>query len=97
MNAPLLPRDILRHHIATIEGRHPLKVIGLLPRGSAAHRREEDALDLLAEKREGLSLFGLTGAENDLSDLIGHPVGIVLVSGLRGSEAETFPKIVEPL
>jgi len=45
----------------------------------------------------GLSLFGLSGAEVDLSDLLGRPVGIVLVSGLKGREAEEFPRLVEPV
>ena len=97
MNAPVLPRDVLRHHVATIEGRHPIKIIGVLPRGSAGHLFDDDGLDLLAEKREGLDIFGLASAENALADLVGRPVGIVLKSGLRDREAEEFPEIVEPL
>ncbi len=97
MNAPVLHRSILKHHVATIEAQHPIRIIGTLPRGSAAHRFEDDALDFLAEKREGLSLVGLAGAENQLSDLLGRSVGIVLVSGLRGREAVEFPAVVEPL
>lgn len=97
MNAPIPHRAILRHHVATIESRHPLKILGLLPRGSVAHVFDEDALDFLAEKRNGLGLFGLSAAESDLADLVGRPVGIVLVSGLRDREAEEFPKVVEPV
>jgi predicted nucleotidyltransferase len=95
MNVPMINRSILRMHIAAIEASHPIKILGLLPRGSAAHVFDDDALDFLAEKREGLSLLGLCEAEGDLSDRLGRPVGIVLVSGLRGSEAEEFPRIVE--
>lgn len=97
MDAPVIDRPILRMHIAAIEAKHPLKILGLLPRGSAAHVFEPDALDFLAEKRPGLSLLGLCKAETDLSDRLGRAVGIVLVSGLQGSEAEEFPKIVEPI
>jgi hypothetical protein len=94
MNAPVLHRPILRHHVSTIEAAHPIKVLGLLPRGSAAHVFGDDALDFLAEKRPGLDLLGLSQAEGNL---LGRPVGIVLVSGLKGREAEEFPRALESL
>jgi len=97
MDAPVINRPILRMHIAAIEAKHPLKILGLLPRGSAAHVFEDNALDFLGEKRPGLDLLGLSEAEVELSDLLGRPVGIVLVSGLKGREAEEFPKLVEPV
>src|SRR5690349_3841200 len=97
MNAPVPHRSIMRQHVSTIEASHPIKILGLLPRGSAAHVFEEGALDFLAEKRPGLSLFDLCQAEVDLGDLMGRPVGIVLVSGLKGREAEEFRRLVEPL
>jgi predicted nucleotidyltransferase len=97
MNVLDINRSILRMHIATIEAKHPIKILGLLPRGSVGHVFEDNALDFLAEKRPGLDLLGLVMAERDLSDLLGRPVGIVLVSGLKGREAEEFPRIVEPV
>jgi hypothetical protein len=97
MNAPDINRSILRMHIASIEAKYPIKIIGLLPRGSVGHVFEDNALDFLAEKRPGLSLFELSGAEIDLGDLLGRPVGIVLASGLKDREAEEFPRIVEPV
>jgi len=97
MNAPDINRSILRMHIASIEAKYPIRILGLLPRGSVGHVFEDNALDFLAEKRPGLSLLGLSGAEVDLSDRLGRPVGIVLVSGLQGPEAEEFPRIVEPV
>jgi predicted nucleotidyltransferase len=97
MNVPDINRSILRMHIATIEAKHPIKILGLLPRGSVGHVFEDNALDFLAEKRPGLDLLGLVMAEGDLSDLLGRPVGIVLVSGLKGREAEEFPRVVEPV
>ncbi len=97
MNVPDINRSILRMHIAAIEGKHPIKILGLLPRGSAAHVLEDDALDFLAEKRPGLDLLGLSEAEIELSDLLGRPVGIVLVSGLKGREADELPRLVEPV
>jgi predicted nucleotidyltransferase len=97
MNRPDINRSILRMHIATIEAKYPIKIVGLLPRGSVGHVFEDNALDFLAEKRPGLDLLELVKAEGNLSDLLGRPVGIVLVSGLKGHEAEEFPRLVEPV
>lgn len=97
MNVPDINRSILKMHIASVEAKYPIKILGLLPRGSVGHVFEDNALDFLAEKRPGLTLLGLSGAEGDLSRRLGRPVGIVLVSGLQGQEAEEFPRIVEPV
>jgi hypothetical protein len=84
-------------HAATIEATHPLRLVGVLPRGSAAHVSDPGALDFLAEKRSGLGLLGLCQAEVDFGDLLGRPVGIVLLSGLKGREAKELPSLAEPL
>lgn len=97
MNVPIMHRAVLKHHVATIEARHPIKILGLLPRGSAAHIFGAEALDFLAEKRPGLDLLGLCEAEVDLGDLLGRPVGIVLVSGLKRQEAIEFQRRLDPL
>ncbi|MGH6673167.1 MAG: hypothetical protein ACRECV_14500 [Xanthobacteraceae bacterium] len=90
-------RSILRMHIATIEAKYPIKIVGLLPRGSVGHVFDDNAPDFLAEKRPGLDLLGLAGAEVGLSDRLGRPVGIVLKSGLKGREAEEFPRLAQPI
>jgi predicted nucleotidyltransferase len=97
MNAPVIHRSILQRHVATIEAKHPIKLLGLLPRGSAAHVSDENALDFLGEKQPGLDLLGLCGAEVELGTLLGRPVGIVLVSGLKGREAIELPRTLDPL
>src|ERR1700736_2028834 len=97
MNVPILDRSILLRHVQAIEHPYPLKIVGVLPRGSAAHLFEENAVDFLAEKRPGLILLDLCKAEVELGDRLGRPVGIVLMSGLRDREAEEFPKLVEPV
>jgi predicted nucleotidyltransferase len=97
MNAPDLHRAILRHHMATVEAKIPIKILGILPRGSAAHVFEDNALDLLAEAGPHLSYFDVGQAEVDLSELLGRPVGIVMVSGLSGREAEEFSRLAKPL
>ena len=43
MNRPDIDRSILRMHIATIEEKHPIKIIGLLPRGSVGHVFDDNA------------------------------------------------------
>jgi hypothetical protein len=97
MNVPVINPSILRMHVAAIEHKHPIKIVGLLPRGSVGHVFDDDALEFLAEKRPGLDLLGLSQAEVDLSDLLGRRVGIVLVSGLKGREAEDFPRLAKPI
>jgi hypothetical protein len=97
MNIPVINRTVLRMHVTAVEAKHPIKFVGLLPRGSAGHVSGDNALDFLAEKKPGLSLLKLCEAEGDLADRIGRPVGIVLLSGLRGREAEEFPKIAEAI
>jgi hypothetical protein len=97
MNAPVIHRSILKQRVATVEAKHPIKLLGLLPRGSAAHIFDEDALDFLGEKRSGLDLLGLCEAEVELAGLLGRPVGIVLVSGLKGADGERVGASVRPL
>lgn len=97
MNAPDLHRSILRHHVATIEAKYPLRIVGRLPRGGAAHIFDERALDLLGRAEPGLSYIDLASAEGELSDMLGRPVGIVLVSELSGHDAEDFPRQAQPL
>ena len=97
MNAPDTYRSILRDHVATVEARYPLKIVGILPAGSTPHVFGDGVLSLLGEKRVGLSLFGIAGAEIDLSDLLGRPVGIVMVSELSGREAVDLPASASPL
>ena len=97
MNAPVINRSTLRHHIRAIEEKYPLTIAGFLPRGSAAHIDNDDAVEFLAEKKPGLSLLDLASAEIDLGDRLGRPVGIVLRSGLKGGEANEIPALVKPL
>ena len=99
MNAPDINRNILKRHIQAVEAALPIHILGLLPRGSAGHVKESDAraLEFLAEKRDDLSIFDLARAEIDLGERLGRTVGIVLVSGLCGREAEELPAMVEAL
>ena len=97
MNVQQIDRTNFLAHLRAVEEKFPIHFIGMLPRGTAAHVREEDAVELLAEKREGLSLLSLAGAEIDLAERIGRPVGIVLVSGLKGAYGERVKASARPL
>ena len=63
MNVPDINRSILRMHIAAIEGKHPIKILGLLPRGSAAHVLEgRNATTVFYVLGDRLWAFGLSRA-----------------------------------
>jgi predicted nucleotidyltransferase len=98
MNEPDINRSILRMHIAAIEQKYPIRIVGLLPRGSVGHMYDvENALEFLAEKQSGLSLLDLSRVEIALGDRLGRPVGIVLQSGLKDQEAVDFPALAEKI
>jgi predicted nucleotidyltransferase len=97
MNVHQVDRKKFLDHLRAVEEKFPLHFVGLLPRGTAAHVSEDDAIDLLAERREGLSLLSLAGAEIDLGERLGRPVGIVLVGGLRGDYGERVKSSARPL
>lgn len=97
MNVHQIDRRILLTHLHAVEEKFPLRFVGLLERGSAPHVFGDDAVDLLAEKREGLSLLGLASAEVELSDRLGRPVGIVLRSELHGNDEKRVLAGLKPL
>jgi predicted nucleotidyltransferase len=97
MNIQQVDRKKLLDNLHAVESKFPVRFLGLLPRGTAAHVFEHDAIDLLAEKLPGLSLTGLTGAEIDLSRRLKRPVGIVLKSELRGREEQEVIAQAQPL
>jgi hypothetical protein len=76
VNIQSIDRNKLRGHLRAVQDEFPLQFVGLPARGSAPHVFGDDAYDFLAEKRPGLSLLSLTGAELALSDRLDHPVGI---------------------
>ncbi|MBK5958892.1 hypothetical protein CCR97_11830 [Rhodoplanes elegans] len=97
MNVHHPDRNRLLAHLHAVEAEFPVHFVGLLPRGAALHVEADDALDLLAEKRPGLSLTSLTGAEIALSRRLSRPVGIVLTSELEGRERAEILASARPL
>jgi hypothetical protein len=96
MNAHVIPREILKLHIAAVEGMFPLRFIGALPRGCVGHvdEADESALEFLADDLEGLSLLDLCKAELELGRRLGRSVGIVLQDGLKSDEAAKLANLV---
>ena len=97
MNVHQIDRRILLTHLHAVEEKFPLRFVGLLERGSAPHVFGDDAIDILAEKRGGLSLLGLATAEVELSDRLGRPVGIVLRSELHDNDEKRVLAGLKPL
>jgi hypothetical protein len=97
MNVHHIDRSVLLSHLHATEEKFPLRFVGLLPDGSAPHVFGDDAVAFLAEKKEGLSLLELAGAEVELSDRLGRPVGIILRSELHGSDEKRILAGLQPL
>ena len=51
MNVQQTDRKRFLSHLHAVEDKFPLRFLGVLPRGTAAHVSEENAVDLLAERR----------------------------------------------
>jgi len=97
MNVHEIDRRILLTHLHAVEEKFPLRFVGLLERGSAPHVFGDGAVSFLAEKRNDLSLLGVAGAEVELSDRLGRPVGIILRSELHGEDAKRVLAGLKPL
>jgi predicted nucleotidyltransferase len=97
MNIQQIDRQKFLDHLHAVEAEFPIHFVGTLPRGTAAHVRDEEAIDLLAETGEGLSLLSLVKAETELSKRLGRAVGIVLLGGLRGDYGERVKASARPL
>jgi hypothetical protein len=97
MNGHQIDRRILLIHLHAVEEKFPLRFVGLLDSGTATHVFGDEAVSLLAEKRNGLDLWDVGGAETDLSDRLGRPVGIIVRSELHGRDKERVLAGLKPL
>ena len=78
-------RDLTRRRdqilaLAARHGAENVRVFGSVARGEAG---AESDVDFLVDLERGRSLFDLAGLLVDLEDLIGRPVDVVTVSGLK--------------
>jgi hypothetical protein len=97
MNIHQFDHRILLTHLHAAEEKFPLRFVGLLASGSAPHVFGEDAVSFLAEKKPGLSLLDVAGAEIELSDRLGRHVGIILRSELHGEDEKRILAGLQPL
>lgn len=97
MNIQSIDRRILLTHLHAVEEKFPLRFVGLLEPGSATHVLGDDAVNFLGEDREGLSYLGVAGAEAELSERLGHPVGIILRRELRGNDEKRILAGLKPI
>ena len=97
MNVQHIDRRILLAHLQATEEKFPLRFVGLLAPGSAPHVFGDDAVSLLAEKKPGLSLLDVAGAEIELTDRLGRPVGVILRSELHGADETRILAGLQPL
>lgn len=70
--------DILR--VAAQHGAYNVRVFGSVARGEAD---EGSDIDLLVEMQPGRSLLDLGGLQVELESLLGRPVDVVTVRGLK--------------
>lgn len=75
--------DMLHSHLPELTERHPLKSLGIF--GSYIHNQQTPAsdLDILVEFEKPISLFSFVAVEQELSDLLGVPVDLVMKESLK--------------
>ena len=97
MNVQQIDRRVLLAHLHATEEKFLLRFVGQLPGSSAPHVVGDDKVAFLAEKRPGLSLLDVAGAEIEMSDRLGRPVGIILRSELHGNDEQRILAGLQPL
>ena len=97
MNIHQIDRSALLAHLHATEEKFPLRFVGQLPGSTAPHVFGEDKVAFLAEKKPGLSLLDVAGAEIEMSDRLGRPVGIILRSELHGNDETRILAALQPL
>lgn len=84
--------DILR--IAAEHGAREVRVFGSVARGEADG---ESDVDFLVELETGRSLLDLGGLQMELQSLLGHPVDVVTVRGLKARIRERVLREAVPV
>jgi hypothetical protein len=95
MNMPGIDRSILPTHFATIEANNPIKSSGFCRAAASGMYSPITDWTFSLRNVRGSIFSGWSMRRTNLSDLLGRPVGIVVVSGRKDREAEEFPRIVQ--
>src|SRR5687767_1913245 len=81
-------RDVILR-VAAQFGAHRVRIFGSVARGEAG---PESDVDILVEMERGRSLLDLVGLEQDLHDLLGCRVDVVVEGGINPLIAERILK-----
>ncbi|MDZ7673968.1 MAG: nucleotidyltransferase domain-containing protein [Acidimicrobiales bacterium] len=84
-----------RDQILEVAARHrarTVRVFGSVARGDAG---EGSDIDFLVDFEDGSSLFDLLHLTEDLRELLGHPVDVVSVGGLKERDERIVAEAVE--
>lgn len=81
----------LRHHLPRLEERYQVGSLGLFGSWVRQEQREDSDLDVLVEFTETPGLLAFIDLENELSDLLGVRVDLVMRDALK---ARLHPRIL---
>jgi predicted nucleotidyltransferase len=84
--------EILR--VSAQHGAHNVRIFGSVARGGAD---EASDIDLLVEMEPGRSLLDLGGLQVELESLLGRPVDVVTVRGLKARIRSTVLREAVPV
>jgi len=73
----------LREHLPELRERYKVHSLGVFGSWVRGEQRPRSDLDLLVEFDDAPSLFGFVGLEQELSDLLGLKVDLVMRSALK--------------
>ena len=74
---------VLREHLPELKERYGVESLGIFGSYVRGEEEEDSDLDVLVEFSGTIGLFGFVGFNNDLSDMLGIKVDLVMKGALR--------------
>jgi len=74
---------VLRDHLPDLRERYGVESLGIFGSYVRGEEEEDSDLDVLVEFSGTIGLFGFVGFNNDLSDMLGIKVDLVMKGALR--------------
>ena len=74
---------MLREHLPELKERYGIKSLGIFGSYVRGEDKAGSDMDVLVEFNRSIGLFGFVGLSNDLSDLLGIKVDLVMKGALR--------------